>query len=150
MNLDTVIALNRFGLGARPGELDKIDGDHERWLKDQLAGPSHPPAAFRDLDKTPEILLQVQEVQQMRRATRKAEDEAFLLKLRDTIHAVANPENFKMITDKMQETTEHNPYGSIRFQTGTEVSNYNFTDQELDPETGLYYVPSASGPIVVT
>ena len=75
MNLDTVIALNRFGLGARPGELDQIDGDHERWLKDQLAGPSRPPEAFRDLGKTPEILLQVQEVQQMRRQTRQAEDE---------------------------------------------------------------------------
>jgi hypothetical protein len=39
--------------------------------------------------------------------TRKAEDEAFLLKLRDTIHAVANKDNFKMLTDRMQETTEH-------------------------------------------
>ena len=37
MNLETVIALNRFGLGARPGELAEIDGRHERWLKELWA-----------------------------------------------------------------------------------------------------------------
>ncbi|MFH2044396.1 MAG: hypothetical protein ABIK92_04540, partial [Pseudomonadota bacterium] len=36
------------------------------------------------------------------------------------------------------ESTEYLPYGHVRFNTGIEVSNYNFTDQELDPETGLY------------
>ncbi len=28
--------------------------------------------------------------------------------------------------------------GQVRSSTGTETSNYNFTDQELDPESGLY------------
>ena len=36
------------------------------------------------------------------------------------------------------ETTEYVPYGEMREHTGTEVTNYKFTDQELDPETGLY------------
>ena len=36
------------------------------------------------------------------------------------------------------ETTEYMPFGSMRDHTGTEVSNYKFTDQELDPESGLY------------
>ncbi len=36
------------------------------------------------------------------------------------------------------ETTEHSPFGAIREHTGSDVTNYRFTDQELDPETGLY------------
>lgn len=38
MNIATVIAANRFGLGARPRELTGIDPDPRRWLLDQLAG----------------------------------------------------------------------------------------------------------------
>ena len=75
LNVETAIALNRFGLGARPGELQRVDGSHEDWLKDQLAGPPSTGDAFRDLPGTPEILVQVQEVQQMRRARREAEDQ---------------------------------------------------------------------------
>jgi len=36
------------------------------------------------------------------------------------------------------ETTEYMPFGSIREHTGAETSNYKFTDQELDPESGFY------------
>jgi len=36
------------------------------------------------------------------------------------------------------EITEYMPFGSIREHTGAETSNYKFTDQELDPESGLY------------
>ena len=36
------------------------------------------------------------------------------------------------------ETTEYLPYGGQRSHTGTDTSNYKFTDQELDPESGLY------------
>ncbi|CAB1062260.1 hypothetical protein D1BOALGB6SA_7036 [Olavius sp. associated proteobacterium Delta 1] len=36
------------------------------------------------------------------------------------------------------ETSEYMPFGQTRDQTGTIVSNYKFTDQELDPSTGLY------------
>lgn len=41
-------------------------------------------------------------------------------------------------TGQLVETTEHQPYGAVRFHTGTEASNYNFTGQEADPESGLY------------
>jgi len=37
------------------------------------------------------------------------------------------------------ETTEYMPFGEMRVHTGSTVTNYKFTDQELDPETGLYY-----------
>jgi len=36
------------------------------------------------------------------------------------------------------ESTDYLPFGETRSHTGTEVSNYKFTDQELDPESGLY------------
>jgi RHS repeat-associated protein len=37
------------------------------------------------------------------------------------------------------ESAECMPFGPMRAHTGTTVSNYKYTDQELDPETGLYY-----------
>ena len=37
------------------------------------------------------------------------------------------------------ETTNYMPFGEQREHTGSNISNYKFTDQELDPETGLYY-----------
>ncbi len=36
------------------------------------------------------------------------------------------------------ETTEYFPFGLERNRTGSSASNYKFTDQELDPESGLY------------
>jgi len=36
------------------------------------------------------------------------------------------------------ETAEYMPFGHERLHTGLVASNYKYTDQELDPETGLY------------
>ena len=36
------------------------------------------------------------------------------------------------------ETTEYLPFGSQRAHTGSTISDYKFTDQELEPESGLY------------
>jgi RHS repeat-associated protein len=36
------------------------------------------------------------------------------------------------------ETTEYFPFGYERSHTGLRTSNYKYTDQELDPESGLY------------
>jgi len=43
------------------------------------------------------------------------------------------------VTGAIIEESNYMPFGEIREQTGIEVSNYKFTDQEFDPETGLYY-----------
>ncbi len=45
-----------------------------------------------------------------------------------------------MTTDagSVQEETNYMPFGEQREHTGLTLSNYKFTDQELDPETGLY------------
>src|SRR5215475_7715341 len=38
MTLDAVVAANRFGLGAGPGELERARGDARGWLQQQIAG----------------------------------------------------------------------------------------------------------------
>lgn len=73
MKIETVIAANRFGLGARPGELSRIDSDPRGWLLDQLQGPAGLPAQFRDLPGSAGILVEVQQVREMRRAAKQAE-----------------------------------------------------------------------------
>ncbi|HEX6994875.1 MAG TPA: DUF1800 domain-containing protein [Gammaproteobacteria bacterium] len=54
-HIAAAIAANRFGLGARPGELERIEPDPRGWLLDQLEGP--PPVVADDtLPSTAEIL----------------------------------------------------------------------------------------------
>ena len=72
MKKESVIAANRFGLGARPGELSMIEGDPAGWLLGQLSGPGAVPPAVGVLPKTSSILLEVNEVRQMQRDARKA------------------------------------------------------------------------------
>ena len=66
---NTAIAANRFGLGARPGELDRI-ARPRTWLLDQLEGPSRTPAELRDLPNSASVLV---EAQALRRAQREAQ-----------------------------------------------------------------------------
>ena len=40
---EAFVALNRFGLGAAYGDLDRVAGDPRGWLTDQLARPAMPP-----------------------------------------------------------------------------------------------------------
>ncbi|TXN61746.1 DUF1800 domain-containing protein, partial [Methylobacterium sp. WL6] len=40
MTTDAVLALNRFGIGARPGETARIAGDPRGWLAAQLSQPA--------------------------------------------------------------------------------------------------------------
>jgi len=75
MKIDTAIAANRFGLGARPGELDKIDGDPRAWLMDQLEGPSRLSSEIRDLPATPEVLVEIQALRREQRDMRDTADD---------------------------------------------------------------------------
>jgi uncharacterized protein (DUF1800 family) len=70
MKIDSAIAANRFGLGARPGDLDRIDQDPQAWLLDQLQGPSRLPAELKDLPNTADVLVEVQDLRKEERATR--------------------------------------------------------------------------------
>src|SRR6201986_2785424 len=40
MSLEGAIAANRFGLGARPGEIARASGNPKAWLMDQVNGPA--------------------------------------------------------------------------------------------------------------
>lgn len=75
MSIDSAIAANRFGLGARPGELEKIDKGPQSWLLDQLQGPSRVPAEIRDLPDSADVLIEVQNLRREQRETRTEKGE---------------------------------------------------------------------------
>ncbi len=75
MKIETVIAANRFGLGARPEELGRIDKAPKTWLLDQLAGPSRLASEFRDLPSSASALVEVQEIREMQRNAGQAADD---------------------------------------------------------------------------
>lgn len=56
MSIAAVIAVNRFGLGAAPGELAAAGPDPRGWLDRQIAGPAPIPAAFARLPDSGEAL----------------------------------------------------------------------------------------------
>jgi len=70
-----VIAANRFGLGARPGELHQVASAPKPWLIDQLQGPPRLPAELRSLGNSASVLVEVQDVRRSQRQARKDADE---------------------------------------------------------------------------
>ncbi|MCU0806365.1 MAG: hypothetical protein MUF79_14960 [Burkholderiales bacterium] len=56
MNRDAVIAVNRFGLGAAPGELADASRDPRAWLLAQLRGPGPDYPQLAGLDGSDELL----------------------------------------------------------------------------------------------
>ena len=65
-------AVNRFGLGARPGELGEAGADPKSWLMAQLAQPVASPAIFTGLPRSPDVVL---ELLNLRRRIRSARAE---------------------------------------------------------------------------
>src|SRR5580692_2341735 len=63
------IATNRFGLGARPGELEACAGDPRAWLEAQLKGP---PPVIQDpgLQSTAAMVAQIDRVRAQNRLLR--------------------------------------------------------------------------------
>jgi len=71
-----IIAANRFGLGARPGELERIARGPEAWLLEQIDGPSRLPAEIRDLPDSASVFEEVQDVRRSQRAAKRDEPAA--------------------------------------------------------------------------
>jgi uncharacterized protein (DUF1800 family) len=67
--LAAAIAANRFGLGARPGELARVSGDARGWLTAQLAGAA-PRLQGSELASSADILSQALELRRERRDAR--------------------------------------------------------------------------------
>lgn len=71
MNIDAAIAANRYGLGARPGELKQLDKDPRAALLAQLQGPSALPAELAQLPRSDAVLAEVLAVRQVQRESKK-------------------------------------------------------------------------------
>ena len=69
--LAAAIAANRFGLGARPGELARVGGDARGWLSAQLAGGA-PLLQGAELRGSADILSQALELRREQRDARAA------------------------------------------------------------------------------
>jgi uncharacterized protein (DUF1800 family) len=66
------IATNRFGLGARPGELDAAAGDPRAWLLAQVRAPYVAPPELAGLAPSHEVLASFLEARETREAARRA------------------------------------------------------------------------------
>lgn len=66
-----IIAANRFGLGARPGDIVAIKANPADWLLNQIQGPSRTPAPISALSDSANILVEVREAREMRRQSRQ-------------------------------------------------------------------------------
>ena len=66
------IAANRFGLGARPGELSRIGSDARGWLIAQLKGAA-PVVAESGLESSREVLVETMELRQEKRGAPDAD-----------------------------------------------------------------------------
>lgn len=72
MSQTVIIANNRFGLGARPGDLDRRE-DPRDWLLEQLGTHAKPEPAVRALPRTPEVLAEVQTLRREQQASSGAD-----------------------------------------------------------------------------
>jgi len=71
------IAVNRFGLGAKPGDLARVKSDPRGWLRAQLEGERPAPEAIAALPSSATIFKQYQGAQEARRDAREVQrDEA--------------------------------------------------------------------------
>lgn len=67
MKIESAIAANRFGLGARPGDLDRIERQPQAWLLDQIQGPSRLATEIKDLPASATVFRKVNEVRRENR-----------------------------------------------------------------------------------
>jgi len=70
-SIESVIAANRFGLGARGAELSKINPAPKIWLLDQLQGPSRVPSVIASLPDSADVLVKIDELRQQRKQIKK-------------------------------------------------------------------------------
>ncbi|MGI9221091.1 MAG: DUF1800 domain-containing protein [Woeseiaceae bacterium] len=69
--VESAIAANRFGLGAKPGDLAVIKPRPQSWLLDQIAGPSRIPADIRDQPDSAAVLADVDKLRREQRNLRR-------------------------------------------------------------------------------
>lgn len=72
-SIETAIAANRFGLGARPGDLAEIGDDPKGWLRAQAAAAAPMPSEIAALPRSAQILTEFAAFQDRRRVMREQE-----------------------------------------------------------------------------
>ncbi|WP_044562221.1 DUF1800 family protein [Azospirillum sp. B4] len=80
MTLQAAIATNRFGLGARPGDITQAQSDPRGWLEVQLTAPAAPPPELREMEDSATRLAATY-------ATRKEKDEDARKPMREALRA---------------------------------------------------------------
>ena len=83
---NAVIAANRFGLGARPGELAAVAADPRGWLQSQIASPNPRPGA---LSVTPDSATRVRDFLEARESGTEAVGRLLRGRMRDAYMADA-------------------------------------------------------------
>ena len=72
--IDNVIATNRFGLGARPGELTLAKPDPKSWLAQQIKGTRPTPATLGHLSTSAAVFRIYQGIREQRQQGKRAEE----------------------------------------------------------------------------
>ncbi len=85
MKYPAFIAANRFGMGARPGDLKKISANPKRWLEKQLSDAPHMPRPLRAMKSSPELAREFLQLRENRRKAKKANLEGEVKKNRKII-----------------------------------------------------------------
>ena len=85
--LGSTIALNRFGLGARPGELAAIGSDAREWLRAQLTAPASL-LADGGLRSSADVLTEALALRREIQSARKSGDAAQVEKLPQLLRPV--------------------------------------------------------------
>lgn len=81
-NLDTFIALNRFGLGPAPGEAGLVETDPRGWIAAQISPKQTVPAAFSSFTSSETVLADIHRArrtgsEELKKKTRQAYRTAF-------------------------------------------------------------------------
>ena len=69
---NAVIANNRFGLGATPGDLARVTDRPAAWLLDQLQGPYRSPPEIGSLPDSASVLVEVQDLRRSQREMQRS------------------------------------------------------------------------------
>jgi uncharacterized protein (DUF1800 family) len=115
-SIDAVIAANRFGLGARPGELLSIQSDPRGWLKAQVQGARAIPSQLLALASSDQVFQHQLEALKARRAARR---EAAKTNINADTDAAA-----KADANTVRKAVLDNYYGQVvaRYQLATHSS----------------------------
>jgi len=106
--LDAVIAVNRFGLGARPGEIESAASTPREWLSAQLTPQRSDPDAFRSLASSADIFKQFSAAQEARKEARaeRAQGDTTAAQIVDTVRKVLAPIYLDQVAARYEAATE--------------------------------------------